>query len=145
MKTTTKSLAETHALARTFVAKLLPAGEGATVLGLYGNLGAGKTAFMQGVAAALGVNEAITSPTFVLEKVYRLTGQKFTHLVHIDAYRLEGPEELPGIGWDEVLKGAGNLVCVEWAERVEDAMPSGTRRLRFQFVDDVTREITIEE
>lgn len=139
----TKSVAETHALAQQFIAGLSPWPTEATVLNLSGNLGAGKTAFMQGAAQALGVEGAVTSPTFVLLKIYALAGQKFKRLVHIDAYRLEGPEELGPLGWKELSEDPGNLVCLEWGERVLAALPGSTRQLRFTFVDDTTREIEL--
>ncbi len=145
MKQVTRSLSETHELARAFISGLSPGVRGATVLGLTGNLGAGKTAFMQGMAAALGVQETVTSPTFVLEKIYRLEGQSFSRLVHIDAYRLEGPRELAALGWDELLESPSTLICVEWAERVETVLPENTRRLKFTFIDTETREIEIPD
>src|SRR3989338_3678065 len=116
-----KSLAETQALACEWVrglevgppTKMTDLGEslggftaksGATVVGLSGDLGSGKTSFVQGVANALGVSEHVTSPTFILERIYKLSVPKpstydlvpntFSHLVHIDAYRLDSASEL---------------------------------------------------
>lgn len=139
----TASLSETHTLAKTFISDLVPSPSHATVLALHGNLGAGKTAFMQGVAQALGVEDSITSPTFVLEKIYLLAGQKFERLVHIDAYRLEGASELKELGWAELVKDPKNLIAVEWAELVEAGLPEDTKHLRFTFIDDATREIEL--
>ena len=78
---------------------------------------------------------------FVIDKIYKLEGQKYSHLVHIDAYRLEGPQELPAIGWHDLLKDSKNLVVVEWADRIEVALPKNARRLSFRSVDETTREI----
>jgi tRNA threonylcarbamoyladenosine biosynthesis protein TsaE len=122
MKQETHSLEETQKLAEGFVSNLTP-GDCATVVGLYGNLGAGKTTLSQGIAKAMGVVENIVSPTFVIEKIYELTDQKFTHLIHIDAYRLEKSEELLHLGWEEIISDSNNLILIEWPEKVADIMP----------------------
>ena len=85
---------ELQAYARKFVASLMPHRDAATLVTLSGDLGAGKTTFTQGIARALGVEETVASPTFVIEKVYVLTAQRWERLVHIDAYRLEGIHHL---------------------------------------------------
>ena len=96
----------------------------ATVVALSGDLGAGKTSFAQGVARALGVGEDVTSPTFVIEKIYTLTGQVFARLIHIDAYRLTQSQELKVLGWDEICRDPSNLIVIEWPEHVADSIPS---------------------
>src|SRR6185295_9613936 len=83
----------------------------ATIVGLYGDLGSGKTCFMQGVGATLGISENIVSPTFVIEKIYKLEHDSFSHLIHIDAYRLEKAEELLHLGWQEIIDNPANLIC----------------------------------
>ncbi|MES3004995.1 MAG: tRNA (adenosine(37)-N6)-threonylcarbamoyltransferase complex ATPase subunit type 1 TsaE [Patescibacteria group bacterium] len=118
-----KNLEETRKVAESFVNSLVPKESTATVVGLYGNLGAGKTAFTKYVASVLGIYETITSPTFVIEKIYELEKQKFTHLIHIDAYRLKDSGELLHLGWNEILKDKNNLILIEWPEIVLDAMP----------------------
>lgn len=118
-----KNLQETRKVAENFVNSLTPKENKAVVVGLYGNLGAGKTAFTKFVASVLGIEEAITSPTFVIEKIYELQKQKFTHLIHIDAYRLKDSSELLKLGWDEIVNDKNNLILIEWPEIVLDAMP----------------------
>lgn len=104
----------------------------AAVLALSGDLGAGKTTFTQHLARELGVTEAITSPTFVIMKKYPLpTDMQFKHLVHIDAYRLESPEELAVLNLNSELREEGNLVVVEWAEKVATLLPVLSISLRF--------------
>ena len=150
-KVVTKSLAETHILASDFLESLrryVAAGEGATVLALQGGLGAGKTAFVQGLAKALGIAERITSPTFVLMKRYETAQKKnaapsFTSLVHIDAYRFEQPSEMEPLRWHELLTQPNTLIAIEWPEKVAGALPEGAHLLRFTFVDEATREITL--
>jgi len=87
MQHNVNNLQEAEKVAQDFALALSPNAEAATVVGLYGDLGAGKTFFTQVVAKTLGVEENIVSPTFVIEKIYELVGQKFSHLIHIDAYR----------------------------------------------------------
>lgn len=89
------------------------------LLCVYGPLGAGKTALAQGVARGLGVTEAVVSPTFILIREYR--GR--VPFYHFDAYRLQGPEDLNLLGAEEYLAGDG-VVLVEWADRVDPALPA---------------------
>lgn len=105
---------------------------GATVLALYGDLGAGKTTFVQALGKLLGIQESMTSPTFMLLREYMTTDPLVRHLSHIDAYRLSGEEELHTIGWDALMLQADTLVCVEWADRIENRLPIGTLRLHFE-------------
>jgi tRNA threonylcarbamoyladenosine biosynthesis protein TsaE len=100
----------------------------ALIVGLSGHLGAGKTAFVKAVAKALGVREEVTSPTFVLMKIYDIDSNsqwqmandqiQWKRLVHIDAYRLEKPEELEALDWEDLVADKNNLIMVEWPENV---------------------------
>ena len=134
---------ELIAHATAFTEKLSPGRVHATVLALSGELGAGKTTFAQGIAAALGVEETVTSPTFVIEKIYELENQPFDHLIHIDAYRLKSGHELKVLGWEEVMREAGNLILLEWPERVADIIPAHAIRIHFEIEGD-GRTITID-
>jgi tRNA threonylcarbamoyladenosine biosynthesis protein TsaE len=142
MSRTSRSATELSAYAGEFVKNLQPLRR-ATVVTLSGVLGAGKTTFVQGMARALGVEETVTSPTFVLEKIYQIEGKKFTHLVHIDAYRLKGAHELEMLGWKELLADPGNLILLEWPERVAEAIPQDAIRITFDIHGD-ERIITID-
>ena len=110
--------------------------EQATVVTLSGDLGAGKTTFAQGVAKALGVGETVTSPTFVIQKIYELEGQKFSRLIHIDAYRLKSAHELEMLGWKELCAESGNLILLEWPEHVAALIPHDAIRIRFDIHGD---------
>lgn len=115
---------------------------GAAILALYGNLGSGKTTFTQELAKVLGITERVISPTFILEKIYKLSGHsRFLHLIHIDAYRLESVDELKTLGWDELIKEKENLIVIEWADKIEEALPENTTRMYFKFIDEEKREI----
>ena len=133
-------LEEMAAEAARFVATLIPARDRATILALSGDLGAGKTSFAQGIAQALGISESVTSPTFALEKIYLLEGQKFERLLHIDAYRLQDAHELGALGWDEITKDPQNLILVEWPQNVAAAIPMTATSISLAGADD-SREL----
>ena len=144
MKYTTNFLEQTEQIATDFISKLLPKSDSAVVVGLYGNLGAGKTTFTQCLAKVFGVEETVTSPTFVLEKIYELTGQKFTHLIHIDAYRIEKSSELLHLGWQDIISDPNNLILIEWPERVALIMPEHIK-INLSHISENSREIEILE
>lgn len=95
----------------------------AALVTLSGNLGAGKTTFVQALAQALGVTEPVVSPTYVLMKSYELHNQPFARLVHIDAYRLASGQEFAALEPASFLLDEDALVCIEWPERIEGALP----------------------
>ena len=101
----------------------------AAVLGLSGDLGAGKTTFVQHLARALGVTESVTSPTFVIMKSYATTDPQWQQLVHIDAYRIESVDELAVLGFATLLQQNNTIICIEWAERVASLLPPHTKTL----------------
>ncbi|MCX6702036.1 MAG: tRNA (adenosine(37)-N6)-threonylcarbamoyltransferase complex ATPase subunit type 1 TsaE [Candidatus Zambryskibacteria bacterium] len=142
MKYTTNSLEQTQKIANDFVSTLLPKQNGAVIVGLYGDLGAGKTTFTQHIAKIFGVEETVTSPTFVIEKIYELAGQNFTHLIHVDAYRIEKSEELLHLGWHDIISDSHNLILIEWPERVADIMPEHIK-VNLSHVFESSREIEI--
>lgn len=131
---------EMSAEAAAFVADLTPS-DTATLIALSGDLGAGKTTFVQGIARSLGVEEHVTSPTFVIMKIYDLRGQKFDRLVHMDAYRLKGEQHLRALGWDVIIRDPKSLVIVEWPEKIEGGIPAEARYITFRYSGDDAREI----
>jgi len=140
---TLHNLTETQNFAKEFVKNLAPLEDKATVLGLYGDLGAGKTSFTQGLAQALGVSDTVVSPTFVIEKIYTLSNQKFSHLIHIDAYRIEKSDEMIHLGWEEIIANPQNLIVVEWPELIADTMPTHIQ-VKLTHVSEHERQISIE-
>jgi len=126
-----------------FIATLKPAQDRATLVTLSGELGAGKTTFVQAAAEALGVTDTVTSPTFVIEKIYLLEKQKFSRLIHIDAYRLKSAHELEALGWKDLLADSHNLILIEWPERVAEIIPEDAIRVRID-IDEDRRIITID-
>lgn len=147
MRQLSKSLTETAETAKSFLKFLEKNKEKkATIVGLFGDLGSGKTVFVKGVAEALGLKQTVSSPTFVIEKIYKLDDyeldiQKFKYLIHIDAYRLNNGEELSNLGWEEISSNHKNLIFIEWPENVKEVLPNNIKKIHFRFVDDKTREI----
>lgn len=109
----------------------LPSVSGASVLALHGDLGAGKTTFVQAVAGALGVEETVVSPTFVIMKKYETADGRFKNIVHIDAYRIEESKEVDVLGLAAELARPSSLICIEWPERIAERLPRETVHLYF--------------
>lgn len=137
MQYITHSPEETRALGRTLAQAL----QGGAVVAFTGDLGAGKTAFVSGMAEGLGIEERVTSPTFTIVNEYE--GGRLP-LFHFDMYRLGSADELFHIGWEDYL--ARNGVCaVEWSENVDEALDGDTIRVDIsRGEDDNTRIITLE-
>ena len=144
-KVHSKSPKETEKAAQDFVASLekSKSQEQATIVGLYGELGSGKTTFMKSVARAFGVEEIVTSPTFVIQKSYPLKNKRFSNLYHIDAYRLTSGDDLLTLGWERVLGDPKNIIFIEWPEFISSALPASINTVMFETVDETTRDITI--
>jgi tRNA threonylcarbamoyladenosine biosynthesis protein TsaE len=133
---TTHSETETSQVGRDLASGL---GEGSLVL-LYGDLGAGKTAFVRGLAAGLGVNaDDVSSPTFTIMQEYR--GGRVT-LFHVDLYRLDDPREVEDLGLNEIA--AEGMLVVEWAERLPQRSADGVR-VSIAHAGEDERRITIEK
>ena len=133
--TITKNEWETEELGRRFAEKL-PAG---SVVAMYGDLGAGKTAFVRGMARGMGLDCRVSSPTFTIVNEY--LGQR--ELIHFDMYRLGSAEELFEIGWEDYLN-RGAVCAVEWSENVQDAFFGDEITVSIERLGDQERKITIE-
>ena len=134
MTVITKSPEQTEMLGKKLAAFLRPG----DVIAYYGDLGAGKTAFTRGLAAGLGIREAVTSPTYTIVNEY-LSGRM--PLFHFDMYRLSSSEELFDIGWEDYLD-RGGVCAVEWSENVTEAM-EGAVSVTIDVLGENTRRITI--
>jgi len=132
--------------------KLLPPKGRATVVHLRGDLGAGKTTFVQAIAKDFGIEGTIQSPTYVLMKSYKILEprttfgehRRFSTLVHIDAYRLESPEEFAALRPEEFLADPQTVVFIEWPERLGAAAPEPDVILNFSSQDAGEGERYIE-
>ena len=149
MNKTINSLEELNVEAVNFLKKLSKKtkSDKATVVCLSGDLGAGKTAFTKCIAKSLGIDDVVTSPTFILEKVYTLpresiVGEHFKKLIHIDAYRLSSASEMRALDWEHLLSEEHNLIFIEWPEQVKGAIPDDAIKLSFEYVDEGVRSIS---
>lgn len=123
-----KTEEETLRLAAEYAQKLT----GGEVVLLNGNLGTGKSVFVRGVARALGVRNRITSPTFVLLKVYPIKNEKIKKLIHVDAYRVS-PEDLLAVGLSEYLNNPDTVVMIEWGEKLTKVLKK--QKIKIQTID----------
>ena len=128
--------AETEALGERLAAAL-PAG--GVVIAMYGELGAGKTAFVRGLARGLGAEGRVVSPTFTI--VNEFYGKR--DLFHFDMYRLHSADELFDIGWEDYL-GREGVCAVEWSENVPGAFDGSEIRVTIEKTSDTGRKITVE-
>ncbi|MGI5935519.1 MAG: tRNA (adenosine(37)-N6)-threonylcarbamoyltransferase complex ATPase subunit type 1 TsaE [Oscillospiraceae bacterium] len=131
----TNSEEETEQAGAELARRLLPG----AVVALYGDLGAGKTAFVRGMARGLGLNCRVSSPTFTIVNEY----QGEVDLFHFDMYRLSGADELFNIGWEDYLARSG-ICAVEWSEKVQDAFYGDEVVVRIEKLSDNRRRISIE-
>ncbi|MEK7464791.1 MAG: tRNA (adenosine(37)-N6)-threonylcarbamoyltransferase complex ATPase subunit type 1 TsaE [Patescibacteria group bacterium] len=127
---------ETRQFAKRILAALLRERRGAVVLALAGELGTGKTTFIQGLASSLGIRGHVQSPTFVLVRTHPIPKQfhqfhHIYHFVHIDAYRLDSLAEARRLGLKDILKDRDAIVVIEWADRIRTLIPRGAIWLRF--------------
>lgn len=142
----TLSAKETQRIAKKFSYDLfhrLKKSQGACVVGLKGDLGSGKTTFMQGFARSLGIKEKILSPTFVIIKKYKIQNSKFQELYHIDCYRIENEEDIRKLGWDNIVSDPKNLVFVEWPERIQKVLPKDIMVVSFETTKENERKISL--
>ncbi len=116
----------------------------ALVLGLEGDLGGGKTTFLQGFAKGLGIKEKITSPTFVIIKRFYVPCSIFHDFYHIDCYRIRELKEIFNLGLKKIISNPRNIVAIEWADRIKKILPKNVLFLKFGFVGKTSRKITIQ-
>lgn len=127
--------AETSKIGKELAEKLVPG----NVIAMYGDLGAGKTAFVRGLAEGLGLDARVSSPTFTIVNEY--LGK--IPLFHFDMYRLGDADELFEIGWEDYIT-RGGICVVEWSENVEEAFYNDTIRIYIEKIDDSSRNIKIK-
>ena len=147
----TKSFRQTQELGESFAKEILKQGakETAVVLALQGDLGGGKTTFLQGFAKGLNIQDKILSPTFVIYKKFNIPKNRRSsvltnkYLYHFDCYRINNPEEILELGFKEIISDSKNIVAIEWPEKIKKYLPKNTITIDFKFIDDQTREITV--
>jgi tRNA threonylcarbamoyladenosine biosynthesis protein TsaE len=135
MEIITHSVEETELVGQALAKTLIPG----SVVALYGDLGAGKTAFVRGMAQGLGSHDRVTSPTFTIVNEYGGNIELF----HFDMYRLKSSDELFDIGWEDYL-ARGGVCVVEWSENVSDAFDGSETKVTIDKLSDTDRTITVE-
>src|SRR5258708_2499180 len=146
---TTKSSEETQQFAEDFIKRrLLDQGvslPNALVITLTGDLGAGKTTFVQGLAKELGIEQRIISPTFIIVRKYSITYKvsSIRNFYHIDLYRVESESALQGLGLEEILHEKDAVVVIEWPERLGKLLPEEKVDIKFEVLTENQRKLTI--
>ncbi len=159
----TKSFLETQELGQDLAGRILAttAPAGAVVLALQGDLGAGKTTFLQGLAKGLGIKEVVNSPTFVImhkfeirnpksetNSKFKIQNSKFSFFYHLDLYRLENEKDVDFLDIKEILRNPENIVAIEWPEKLASslrAQRSNLIQIKFKHLKENVREITIDK
>lgn len=147
---TTSSPTETQQLAGEILSKV----KDRNIICLYGELGSGKTTFVQGLAKALGIKERTPSPTFVLIKEYEVESKRqkkilqlescnLKRLIHIDCYRINSQKDIKSVDLEEFWQDKGNLVIIEWADRIKTILPKERLDIRFEYVSERKRRIDL--
>jgi tRNA threonylcarbamoyladenosine biosynthesis protein TsaE len=137
----TNDFEETQQLGLDFAKKL----KGGEVIALYGDLGSGKTTFMQGLAKGLGIKKNIISPTFIIMRTYHMgtgdEGQGIRSLYHLDLYRIENETQAEDLGLLELMGDSENVVAIEWPDKIENVLPEKRINIYFTYLEDDGREI----
>lgn len=144
MEIITKSAQETKDLGKKIGADLVNKSKSESViLALTGDLGSGKTTFVQGLAKGLGTKQRIISPTFILMRKYDLG---FKNFHHIDLYRLEENVEIEvrNLGIEEIWSNPENIIAIEWAEKIKDMLPKHATWIKFENLGEDERKIIIK-
>lgn len=144
-----KSVEDTQNIAKE-LAKVAFTKKSAVVIGLQGELGGGKTTFLQGFAKGLGVKDKILSPTFVIFKKFDISRAYGCHkpglckqvFYHFDCYRVDDKEILK-LGFKDIVSDPKNIVAIEWANNIKKIMPKKTIWIDFKFINDKTRKIVM--
>ena len=140
-KLNSKNEKETLIFGENFAKKL----KGGEVLALFGDLGAGKTKFLQGLAKGLGVKNKVNSPTFNILKIYKTkAGSKIKTFCHIDAYRLFSEKDLISLGVEEYFQDKNTVTAIEWAERIKKILPKKTIMVDIKHLSEDERIIKIK-
>ncbi|MFA4941896.1 MAG: tRNA (adenosine(37)-N6)-threonylcarbamoyltransferase complex ATPase subunit type 1 TsaE [Patescibacteria group bacterium] len=113
------------------------------IIGLVGNLGAGKTILAKGVAFGLGIKKNVNSPTFTVMKVYPAKKGEIKTFIHIDAYRLSSEKDLIALGAEEYFNDPSAVILIEWADKVKKILPQRTNYINIKILEDNKREIKL--
>jgi len=141
MKIISKSSEETKRIGKELAEKI----KGGDIVLLFGDLGAGKTTFVQGFAEGLGIRDRILSPTFVLQRLHDVAGDDIKTLNHIDLYRIENLTEIENFGLIELFEDKSSVTLIEWAERLKDFKPKKGWKIIFNHISENERELVLDK
>lgn len=147
IKFITKNLGQTKKIGEILAKNILKSQlktKKAIILGLIGDLGSGKTTFLQGFARGLGIKEKILSPTFIILKRFKVKRRTFKNFYHIDCYRLQKASDLSKLGLKKALCDSENIIAIEWAEKIKKTLPKNIIIIKAKFVNLKIRQITIK-
>ncbi len=121
--------------------------KGGDVITLEGNLGSGKTTFVQGLARGLGIKQHMISPTFIIVRKYNLptitNALRTKHFYHIDLYRIESEKDIQGLGLEEIIKDPESIIAIEWPEKIDKILPKHKIDIHFEYLEDDKRKIEL--
>lgn len=141
----TNDFRETQKLGEEFAKDILKRHpSGAVLIALHGELGSGKTTFVQGLAKGFGIKRRIISPTFIIVRSYNIKYQKLKMFYHIDLYRIKGERDIEGLGIKEIINDPQNIVAIEWAEKMRRLLPRKRWSVKFDYVGEDKRRVTIK-
>lgn len=151
------SAKETEEIGKNFAKFLNPNFISPIVVSLEGELGGGKTTFVKGFAFALGIDEMVKSPTFVIMKKYQIKAEsrkskvkevnknlKFKNFYHFDCYRVHEAEDISELGWKEIIRNPENIIMAEWGDKIKKILPKNYIRIKFKFIDKNKRKIIVK-
>ncbi len=146
----TNSYKQTQKLGEKLAKEILKQGlkKTAIVLALQGNLGGGKTTFLQGFAKGLNIQNKVLSPTFNIYKKFQIPNlksqiPKFNHFYHFDCYRIKNSKEILEMGFGDIILNSENIIAIEWSEKIKKELPRSAIIIKFDFIDKNQREIVI--
>lgn len=148
MEFITKSPAQTKEVGKKFADFVIDEKKNSFTAALVGDLGSGKTTFIQGFAQGLGIKQRIISPTFILVRMYQLPGRGiFESFYHIDFYRItQDPyKEARNLGLSDILSKKGNIVVIEWGEKIKNILPKGSYWIEFENLGEESRKIFLKK
>lgn len=148
MKKISKNTKETAKIAKIFFDKILKKkgkDKRSMIVCLSGELGSGKTAFVQHIAKYLGIKNKVNSPTFVIMKKYAIKKNKdYNFLFHLDAYRLKNEKELLYLGWEEIISKKEHLIFIEWPENVHKIIPKNSAHILISHNKNGSRKLELK-
>ena len=150
MEYLSKSFLETKKIGKEFAKELIKKKkQKALVISLEGDLGGGKTTFLQGFAKGLNIKEKILSPTFIIIRKFKIPFSEkkeiqFKYFFHLDCYRIKRDKEILDLGIKNNFSNPENIIAIEWGDRIKGILPKETIRLKFTFINENTRKIIVK-